>query len=145
MLEFERGLRRRGMALKRALIADDSRVFRVVTGEVLREHGVEVFEAADGREALSTVLTHRPELLIVDALMPVLSGFELLGKLREMAPDYRPVTFVVTAVFKSRRWEAEARQQYKVDEYLEKPLEPEALIATIGRHFSEFLGSKPAP
>ena len=130
------------MALRTALIADDSRVFRVVTAEVLRERGLQVFEAADGREALELLLAHRPDLMIVDALMPVLSGFEMLAKAREAAPEYRPVTFIVTAVFKSRRWETEARQQYQVDEYLEKPIEPEAMIAAIGRHFPEFLDVK---
>ncbi len=128
------------MALTTALIADDSRVFRAVMAEVLREHGLSVLEAADGREALQSLLVTRPELLIIDALMPMLSGFELLTKLREMAPDYRPVTFVVTAVFKSRRWESEARQQFQVDEYLEKPIEPDELVNAIGRHFPEFLG-----
>ena len=130
------------MALRTALIADDSRVFRVVTAEALRERGLQVFEAADGRQALELLLAHRPELAIIDALMPLLSGFELLAKLREAAPDYRPVTFIVTAVFKSRRWETEARQQYQVDEYLEKPIEPEAMIDAIGRHFPEFLDVK---
>ena len=130
------------MALRTALIADDSRVFRVVTAEVLRERGLQVFEAADGRQALELLLAHRPELAIIDALMPLLSGFELLAKLREAAPDYRPVTFIVTAVFKSRRWETEARQQYQVDESLEKPIEPEAMIDAIGRHFPEFLAVK---
>ena len=130
------------MALRTALIADDSRVFRVVTAEVLRERGLQVFEAADGRQALELLLAHRPEIAIIDALMPLLSGFELLAKLREAAPDYRPVTFIVTAVFKSRRWETEARQQYQVDEYLEKPIEPEAMIDAIGRHFPEFLDVK---
>ena len=130
------------MALRTALIADDSRVFRVVTAEVLRERGLQVFEAADGRQALELLLAHRPEIAIIDALMPLLSGFELLAKLREAAPDYRPVTFIVTAVFKSRRWETEARQQYQVDEYLEKPIEPEAMIDAIGRHFPEFLAVK---
>ena len=127
------------MALRRALVADDSRIFRVVTAESLRERGLEVIEAADGREAVDLLLAQRPELAIIDALMPVVSGFEVIAKLRTAAPDYRPVIFIVTAVFKSRRWEAEARQQYQVDEYLEKPIEPETLVAAIGRHFPEFL------
>ncbi|OYV95822.1 MAG: hypothetical protein B7Z68_06610 [Acidobacteria bacterium 21-70-11] len=53
--------------------------------------------------------------------------------------------FIVTAVYKSRRWESEARLQYQVHEYLEKPLEPEDLLKAIGRHFPEFLGVKGQP
>lgn len=125
------------MPLKRVLVADDSRIFRALITEVLRERRLEVLEAANGRDALAALLAHRPELAILDALMPVLSGFEVIGKLREQAPDYRPVIFMVTAVYKSRRWETEARQQYQVEEYLEKPLEPAELVRIMGRHFPD--------
>lgn len=123
------------MALTRVLVADDSRIFRAFASEVIRELGVDVVEAATGREALDRAIAKRPELLILDALMPIFSGFDVITKLREQAPDYVPKVFIVTAVYKSRRWELEARQQYRVDEYLEKPLEPEDLLAAVRRHF----------
>ena len=125
------------MALKKVLLADDSRIFRALMMEVLRDNGLEVLEAINGREALDLMLAQRPQLVILDGLMPLLSGFEVLGQLRDAAPDYQPVVFIVTAVYKSRRFESEARQQYRVDEYLEKPLEPEDLVKAIRRHFPE--------
>ena len=125
------------MPPKQLLIADDSRIFRALMGEVLRDHGIDVLEAANGREALDRAMASRPELLILDALMPLLSGFDVLTRLREKVPEYRPKVFMVTAVYKSRRWESEARQQYQVQEYLEKPLQPEDLMAAIRRHFPE--------
>ncbi len=130
------------MALTKVLVADDSRIFRILTSEVLREHGLEVLEAANGGQALDLLLEKRPELAILDALMPLISGFDVIAKLREAAPDYQPVIFIVTAVYKSRRWESEARLQYQVHEYLEKPLEPEDLLKAIGKHFPEFLAPK---
>jgi len=132
------------VTLARVLVADDSRIFRTLISEVLREHGLEVIEAGDGREALDSALGLRPQLLLLDALMPLVSGFDVISKLREAAPEYKPVVFIVTAVYKSRRWEAEARRQYLVQEYLEKPLEPEDLVKAIGRHFPEFLGVPPS-
>lgn len=123
------------MALPRVLIADDSHVFRVFVTDVLREHGLEVLEAATGREAMETMLKERPQLAILDGLMPLLSGFEVIEKVREAAPDYKPVVFMVTAVFKGRRWESEARRRYHVEEYLEKPFEPQDLSAALRRHF----------
>lgn len=130
------------MALTKALVADDSRIFRILTSEVLREHGLEVFEATNGAQALDILLEKRPELAVLDALMPLISGFDVIGKLREAAPEYQPVIFIVTAVYKSRRWESEARLQYQVHEYLEKPLEPEDLLKAIGKHFPDFAGVK---
>jgi CheY-like chemotaxis protein len=128
------------MALKRVLLADDSRIFRALMTEVLRDNGLEVMEAVNGREALDLMLEHRPQLVILDGLMPLLSGFEVLAQLRTSAPDYQPVVFIVTAVYKSRRFESEARQQYQVHEYLEKPLEPEDLVKAIRKHFPETAG-----
>jgi CheY-like chemotaxis protein len=122
------------------LVADDSRIFRSLIAEVLREAGVDVIEAANGREALDQLTATRPQLAILDALMPLMSGFDVLTKLREALPDYHPAVFIVTAVYKSRRWESEARQQYQVQEYLEKPLEPQDLFVAIRRHFPDFAG-----
>ncbi len=132
------------VALTTALIADDSRIFRAAMADVLREHGLDVLQAADGREALDALLARRPQLAILDALMPLLSGFDVVSAMRAKAPEYRPTIFIVTAVYKSRRWESEARQQYRVDEYLEKPLEPEDLLKAIGRHFPDFFGLPPS-
>jgi CheY-like chemotaxis protein len=122
---------------KSVLVADDSRIFRSLVVEVLRDCGLDVIEAANGREALDALLAQRPELAVLDALMPLLSGFDVISTMREKAPGYRPIIFLVTAVYKSRRWETEARQRYGVHEYLEKPLEPATLLAAVGRHFPE--------
>ena len=130
------------MALTRVLIADDSRIFRILMTDVLLEHGAEVFEAANGQEALDMMLSKRPQLAVLDGLMPLLSGLDVITKVREAAPDYEPVIFIVTAVYKSRGYEAEARKQYKVHEYLQKPLEPDDLLEAIGRHFPDFAGSR---
>lgn len=120
-----------------ALVADDSRIFRALLKEVLEEKGITVLEAADGKQALDTALAYRPELMILDALMPRFSGFDVLAKLKEKLPEYHPKVFIVTAVYKSYRWESEAKNVYNVDEYLEKPLEPETLLTVLRRHFPE--------
>ena len=122
--------------LIRALVAEDSKITRILMCELLRERGVEVLEAADGRQALDVTLKKRPQLLILDGLMPVYTAFDILAKLRESAPDYSPRVFIVTAMYKSRRWESEARTKYNVSEYLEKPVEPADLLATIEKHFA---------
>ncbi len=126
------------MTLTTVLLADDSRIFRALVCEVFRDHGIEVLEAANGSDALQILIAQRPQLAILDALMPQLSGFDVLSKLRESGPgDYHPIVFIVTAVYKSRQWEDRARQQYQVDEYLEKPLEPEDLLAKVRRYFPD--------
>ena len=126
------------MALTSVLVAEDSRVSRAVMCASLRSCGLEVFEAATGSEALSVLLAKTPELVILDALMPKGSGFVVITKLRQVAPSYRPVIFIVTAVYKSNRMKVEALSKYGVDEYLEKPLEHEDFVKAIARHFPGF-------
>lgn len=130
-----------GDAVRSALLADDSKVFRACTRELLQDRGFEVIEADSGDKALQLARAHRPELLVLDALMPLLSGFNVLEQLREALPDYRPVVFLVTALYKSNRWASEARKEYGVHEYLEKPVEDETLLAALDRHFPREMGA----
>jgi CheY-like chemotaxis protein len=125
------------LALTKVLVADDSRVFRAFAGDVLHDLGVAVLEAANGRDAVEVALAERPELLLLDALMPLLSGFDVVATLQARSPDYQPKVFIVTAVYKSRRWEMEARHRYRASEYLEKPLEPHDIVEAVQRHFPE--------
>ena len=107
------------------------------------DYGFEVLEAENGRQALDLAVLHQPDLLFLDGLMPALSGFEVLAKLREKLPDYRPVVFLATAVYKNRRFESEARSQYGVHEYLEKPLEDETVVAALRRQFPDLVKVRP--
>lgn len=122
--------------LSQALVADDSRITRALTVEVLQELGVVVSEVSDGPEAYRLASKERFPLLILDGLMPGLTAFEVVAQLREKEPDYKPVIIIQTAMYKSRKWESEARANLGVAEYLEKPVEPETLIAALRRHFS---------
>jgi putative two-component system response regulator len=131
------------MQLRYVLIADDSKVFRACERELMLDYGFGVFEAENGRQALELAIQHQPDLLFLDALMPALSGFEVLTKLHERLPDYHPIVFLATAVYKSRRWESEARQQYGVHEYLEKPLEDDTLVAALRRQFPDLVKVRP--
>jgi len=64
------------------VLADDENDLRSVFAEVLRRDGHQVHEAADGREAITLVGRHRPDLLVLDVWMPVVNGFEVLDRLR---------------------------------------------------------------
>lgn len=125
-------------SLDRVLVADDSRVFRAVMKYTLEDQGLEVVEAANGRDALRLMGTMRPQLVILDGLMPLASGFDVLESLRTSTEDYQPVVFMVTAVYKSRRWEANTKKNFQVAEYLEKPVETDDLMHAISRHFPGF-------
>lgn len=68
------------------LVVDDETSIREVTSAMLTEKGYEVLTAGDGQQALELLSQFRPDLVITDLRMPRLSGYELLGIIRERFP-----------------------------------------------------------
>lgn len=67
------------------LIVDDEAGFRLTTSETIRSQGYKVVEAASGEEALALIEQVRPDLILLDAVMPGLNGFEICLQLRQRA------------------------------------------------------------
>lgn len=66
------------------LVVDDDPFMRATTGTVLKSRGFEVLQAGNGREGLDLFRARRPDLLVVDLKMPVMSGLELLSLLSDV-------------------------------------------------------------
>ena len=77
-----RKYRGRGLCCS-ALVAEDDEVTRRVLRETLEREGWDVAEAEDGRAALAAVAVRRPDLILLDLLMPEMDGFEFLEELRK--------------------------------------------------------------
>lgn len=86
------------------VLADDENDLRLLFAAVLRRDGHEVWEAADGREAIALVGSHRPDLLVLDLWMPVVNGFEVLDHLR-----HDPRATALKVVMLSNLGDAESR------------------------------------
>ncbi len=67
----------------KVLIADDDRTVRALLADILHELGHSVVEAADGRAAVELAARERPDVVILDFLMPRLSGLDALKAMRE--------------------------------------------------------------
>jgi CheY-like chemotaxis protein len=76
------------------LVVEDDHATRSVLRRSLRRQGWEVAEAENGRAALERIAERRPELVILDLMMPEMDGFEFLEALREL-PEARSVPVVV--------------------------------------------------
>jgi two-component system chemotaxis response regulator CheY len=112
----------------RALVIDDSRTVRAIIGKILRELGIEVIEAGNGREALEQ-MEHGPELVLVDWNMPEMNGLEFIRAVRaERAYDGVRILMVTT--------ETESAQVTRAlnagaNEYLMKPFTKDVLVAKL--------------
>jgi two-component system chemotaxis response regulator CheY len=114
----------------RALVIDDSRAVRIIIGNILREIGMEVLEAANGLEALEQ-LKRSPdlELLLVDWNMPEMDGFDFLRAVRaQRAYDQVRILMVTSEVQGEQVTRALGAG---ANDYLMKPFDKDMLVAKL--------------
>jgi DNA-binding response OmpR family regulator len=111
------------------LIADDDLEILNLTRSLLRRRGFEVLEASDGDEAIAKVLESRPDLVILDVMMPGQSGWEVCRSIRETESLKNTGVIMLTGV--GQRMNEMTSPLYGADGYLDKPFEFEALDALV--------------
>ncbi len=111
----------------RVLLAEDEPRTREILTEILTKLGCRVTVAVPGLDALRKTHEERPNVLLLDGLMPEMHGFEVARCVRSIEASYRPRIVVLTAVYKNTRYQNEARMKYGVDGYLVKPVTPEQI------------------
>jgi len=113
----------------RILIVDDNEVNRDIIVTRLEAHGYETLQAADGVEALAAVSQHRPDLVLLDVMMPNIDGIEVCKRLKsDAALSFLPV-ILVTAKVETK--DVVAGLDAGADEYLTKPIDQAALVARV--------------
>ena len=80
--------------VQRILLAEDDRFLRKAAEATLRQHGFTVLTAVDGEEALRLARAERPDLILLDLIMPKLQGFEVLRSLKQ-DPATSPIPVIV--------------------------------------------------
>jgi CheY-like chemotaxis protein len=113
----------------KVLIADDDRLVRAMLSDLLAELGHAVVEAANGVEAVALAEREGPDLLILDFLMPKLSGLDALQALREKG--VRAPAVLLTAISDSSIRAVDGADA--VDVLLEKPLTRRSLARALSR------------
>lgn len=116
-----------GAPRPRVLLVDDDATIREHLGPVLERSGLEVEEAADGESALQSIARRRPDVVILDVMMPGIDGREVLRRIRA-EHDWLPV-LLLTHVGES--FERAAALDEGADDYLNKPFDPQELLARV--------------
>jgi DNA-binding NarL/FixJ family response regulator len=110
-------------------IEDDRETAELIVAELI-DGGFEVSVAYDGHEGFVAVLKTTPDLVLCDINMPVMSGFEVLERLIDLAPGFRTVPFVFLTAMSDREIELRARR-LGADDYVTKPIDFDMLHAII--------------
>ncbi len=125
----------------RALLCDDDAPIRAMLRDLLKERGVEVLEAVDGREAL-VLFVKEPaiDFVVTDFLMPRLDGMQLVRAIRASGERGKLPIIMMSAISRSHILDGEAREGAGPDHYVAKPFKPrrvarllDEVIAGLGR------------
>jgi DNA-binding response OmpR family regulator len=119
--------------LPTVLIVEDERKLRWSLMEQFGSMGIEALTASSGYEAIRMAGEERPDLILLDGLLPEMHGFEIARFIRRIDVDYRPHIAIMTAIYKHTRYQNEAKLKYGVDDYLIKPVLPESLAGLVRR------------
>ncbi len=117
-------------ARKRVLIVDDDAEITTAISYALESKGFKVLVARDGNQGLAMAERERPDLVILDMMMPKRSGFLVLEKLRRTEED--PTRVIMITANEGSRHKAYA-EMLGVDDYIRKPFPMDRLIESVKR------------
>jgi Response regulators consisting of a CheY-like receiver domain and a winged-helix DNA-binding domain len=124
---------RGGQSMRKILVVDDERhIVRLIQVNLERQ-GYNVVTAHDGKEALEKVASEKPDLVVLDVMMPYMDGFEVLRNLRRDPATAELPVIMLTA--KAQDQDVFRGWQEGVDMYLTKPFNPQELITFVKRIF----------
>lgn len=114
----------------RVLVVEDERDIAALVAYHLTKEGYRVRTAADGEEGLEAVGNERPDLIVLDLMLPGFSGYEILGELRRRSET----TDIPVVVLTARRDEADRIKGLELgaDDYITKPFSPRELVLRVG-------------
>ena len=128
-------------ASRKVLIVDDEPNIVTALEFLFRRSGYDVRLASNGAEALALVDAYGPDVVLLDVMMPVKSGYEVCQKLRER-PELSQVKIVMLSA-KGSEAEINKGLSLGADLYITKPFSTQELVTTIDRLFTQGDAQKP--
>jgi len=121
------------MAPKRVLLVDDSATVIMLEKMVLRDEACEIFTASNGTLALEAAVRHRPDIILLDIVMPEMDGIECVRRLkRSDLTGHIPVIMVTT---KGNPTMLSAAYEAGCDDFITKPIDKVELLQKLRRYW----------
>ena len=121
--------------MARIVLADDSPDLLSILGSRFRAHGHDVHEARDGAEALDVIRAERPDIIVLDVMMPELNGYQVCRRLKA-EPELAKIPVILLTAKDSeadRFWGGEVGAAV----FLSKPVDPARVVAEVERLLAE--------
>lgn len=116
--------------MAKVLIVDDSESFRRLNAEFIKMDGHEVITARSGRETVGLVRQERPDILLLDIMMPGIDGYQICKQIKSDAEIQDTVVIMLTALPASARFKS---FQAGADEHITKPIQSRQLRDMVRR------------
>lgn len=115
-------------AIRVVAIDDEADILRLIRIKLTKE-GFDVSTASDGEEGVKKVLSEKPDVMVVDVMMPGKDGYQVVAEVKKKLGDKAPVAIMLT----SKAEEADMRRGLSVgaDDYITKPFSPSELVERI--------------
>lgn len=114
---------------KKILVADDDRVTREMLDRILTKAGYEVVFAEDGLDAVEKASSERPDLVLMDGLMPKMHGFLACKTIKQL--ETPPKVILLTGIYTKPTYKWEVKGEYQGDALLCKPFDRITLLDSI--------------
>ncbi len=112
----------------KVLVVDDEPTIVEIVGRYMERAGYEAFEAVDGPQAVQQAELHRPDLVVLDVMLPGFDGIEVMRRLHER-PGPRTAVILLTA--RGEESDRLVGLRHGADDYVVKPFSPAELVARV--------------
>jgi DNA-binding response OmpR family regulator len=135
----------KGMGKKRVLVVDDEEDIRKLVRRLLTDKGYAVIEADRGLIALRLVKEETPDLILLDAMLPEVHGFDIARRIKGSAKYGAIPILMMSAVYRGWRIAEDLKSNYGIEDYIEKPFRIADLMTKVERLLEKKVeGAKPA-
>ena len=114
---------------KKILVVEDNEQNRILMRQILKSHGYELLEAADGAVGLAMAREHMPDLILLDMQMPVMDGFAVIQELRK-APELSKMKVIAVTSF-AMKGDRENALEAGFDDYVTKPIDTRKFVELV--------------
>jgi DNA-binding response OmpR family regulator len=114
-----------------ALVVDDEPEIRQLVQRMLESKGYAVETAADGEQALAKADAFVPDVILLDAMLPKVHGFEACRRLKSSSRTRLIPVVMMTAIYRGWRFAHDARENYGAEDYVEKPFRLDDLFRRV--------------
>ncbi len=116
--------------MKKIMIVDDEETLRTVVKKILERGGYDIIEAVDGMDCLEKLKEVKPDLILLDVMMPEMNGWEVCKKIKEN-PDTKDIIVAMLTVKSEDEHKVKSLDEALADWHIAKPVRRQKLLQTV--------------